>query len=710
MRPLLCLALFLSAPFAVAAPAAPADRPSAPLWAAVDERFAEATEAVIRAALPEPLPPPPLLLPDQLPAPEPEQWAKAPQPIQERLQAGLLRTKERDYGAAIEAFTAVLNHDPRSRLGGEAAYQLAAAHVARVTSLQPDRPQPAIDAAALAVALHPSHPAAPLALFTLAHLYGAIGDTASALAYLRRAATIPDDPLTPRIRYQELRLLEQQGAWIDVFRLAKEIGATFPNHLVATLARLVYLDHALAAGDTDKMVTDYQILQQEEIDWSHLATYRYALFRAALTRQRDDLAQPLLAALRTLLGDEPSAALLVEWGDSHLRHGDPTTALAAYHKVEVEHGRTAMADLARLRLIEHLYPTTPKLGRLRLIAPLRAIASQNERPNLATLARNIWLGLLVETERWEEALARLDRRPLAEPELRQEGWYEPLYGALFSRVWTGRLADRPADLLELFRTFTHDHHRIDTLTAALVQQTVEALAHEGYLEGATALITTVASRADADFESRLRHVELLTVTADPLARAEWDALVAAHDPSHEAPPLLLRLAATGLTLGETDRSPAWAATALTTDPSLATALPSATYRLATYDLHAGRATDAEGLLRALAATPGEIDPWRITTALAEALLHQGREAEAADLLRPALAHAPSPVEAAWARTVIALATATPAGPADNTPPEWAKASATVDQFLAWEQSERRPLTTLAAELEAVKGSAKPSQP
>lgn len=710
MRALLLLT-FLATLGTTTAVAEAADAPGARLWAAVSDRFAEATDATVRAALPDPLPPPPLLLPDKLPAPDAERWAEAPQASQKQLQDGLLRVQERDYGAAIEAFTAILNRDARTPLAAEAAYQRAAAEVARVTTLTPDRPQPAIDATALAVALHPDHPAAPLALFTLAHLYDQVGDTAAALAYLRRAAaTFPHHRLTPRIRYQELRLLERQGEWLDAFRLAKEIETAYPDQLVATLARLVYLDHAIAVGDSDKMVTDYRLLREEKLDWSRLATYRYDLFRAALARGLDDLAQPLLTSLRQDLDGEAAAALLIAWGDSHLLRGDRTVALAAYKKVEVEHGRTAMADLARLRHIQLLYPTTPRIGRLRLTAPLRGLIHQKGRPRLQKLARNVWLGLLIETQRYKDALDRLDRRPLVEPDLRDQGWYEPLYGDLFSRVWTGRLTDRPTDLLELFHTFTRHNHSIDTLTSPMIRQLADTLADQGYLEGAATVMAHASARHNADTESRLRHVELLIAAADPAARKQWDGLVARRDPAALAPPLRLRLAAAGLALGETARSPQWAATALADDPSLATTQPEATYHLATRALAEGRAADAEPLLRAVAEAPGTVGVWRAATALAEALFHQGREAEAADLLRHALASAPSKEEAAWARTAIALATETPATPLDGAPPYWTNATATVDRYLSWEQDEARPLAAFRTELATVGIPAKPSQP
>lgn len=708
MRALLLLLTLLSSLFhprvsaAVAAAAATANNvTSAPLWAAVSDRFAEATDATVRAALPDPLPPP-LLLPDNLPAPKAERWAEAPQATQQRLQDGLLRAQERDYGAAIKAFTAILNQDARTPLAAEAAYQRAAAEVARVTTLTPDRPQPAIDAAVLAVALHPDHPAAPLALFTLAHLYDAIGDTAAALAYLRRAASdFPHYPLAPRIRYQELRLLEREGAWLDAFRLAEEISTAYPDEWVTTLARLVYLDHAIAAGDTAKMVADYQLLQEEALDWSRLTRYRYDLFRAAMARGADDLARPLLISLRQDLSGEAAAALLIAWGDSHLLRGDQPTALTAYSRVQVEHGRTAMADLARLRNIQLLYPTTPQLGHLRLTAPLRALIRQNGRPRLQQLANNVLLGLLVDSERWEDALSRLDRRPVAEPDLRQQGWYEPLYGDLFSRVWTGRLSDRPTDLLELFQTFIRQQHDVDTLTPAMVRQVAEVLADQGYREGAATLMAHLTAHPDAGTESHLRRVELLIAAADEAARSQWDDLVARHDPATLSPPLRLRLAAAGLTLGEVEQSATWAATALADDPSLTAAQPMATYRLATYDLAVDRAAAAEPLLRAIAEAPGAVGVWRAATALAETLFRLDHEAEAAKLLRDALASAPSKEEEAWARTAIALAIDSPATPLDGAPPHWANAAATVDRYRSWEKTEARPLAAFRTELTAV---------
>ncbi len=715
MRTLLFLtllfSLFLPRVSAAVATTAATDTPSASLWAAVNDRFAEATDATVRAALPDPLPPPPLLLPDKLPAPAAERWAEAPQSSQKRLQDGLLRAQERDYGAAIEAFTAILNQDARTPLAAEAAYQRAAAEVARVTTLTPERPQPAIDAIVLAVALHPDHPAAPLALFTLAHLYDQIGDTAAALAYLRRAAAdFSHHRLTPRIRYQELRLLERKGAWLDAFRLAEEISAAYPDQWVKTLARLVYLDHAIATGDTAKMVTDYQLLQEEGLDWTRLTRYRYDLFRAALTQGNDDLARPLLTSLRQDLSGEAAAALLIAWGDTHLIRGDRHTALAAYGKVEIEHGRTAMADLARLRTIQLRYPTTPRLGRLRLTAPLRALTHQKRRPRLRSLANNVWLGLLVDSKRWKMALSRLDRRPLAEPDLRQQSWYEPLYGDLFSRVWNGRLTDRPTDLLELFRTFTRQQHDVDTLTPAMVRQVAEVLADQGYLEGAATLMAHVTRRPDADTESHLRRVELLIAAADPAARRQWERLVAQGDPATLAPPLRLRLAAAGFALGEVEQSAPWAASALADAPDLATAQPVAAYRLATHHLAVGRATDAEPLLRAVAEAPGAVGVWRAATALAETLFRLDREAEAAELLRHVLENAPSKEEAAWARTAIALANESPSTPVDGAPPYWANATATIDRYLSWAQTEARPLAAFRGELTAVGIPAPPSRP
>ncbi|RMF86530.1 MAG: hypothetical protein D6739_03015, partial [Nitrospirae bacterium] len=142
------------------------------------------------------------------------------------------------------------------------------------------------------------------------------------------------------------------------------------------------------------------------------------------------------------------------------------------------------------------------------------------------LARDLWLGLLVDAGRWEQVLHRLDRRPLAEPELRDAPWYEPLYGAAFSAVWTGRLTDRPTDLLELFHTFQRQGHRLDTLTTPLLRQVAEALAHDGYLEGAIALLGRVAARPDAALADRVRRLELQVAAGDPEAPEAWGELAA----------------------------------------------------------------------------------------------------------------------------------------------------------------------------------------
>jgi len=693
------------------AAATPRAAPVQALWAAIDDHFAQAEDHAVRAALPAPFSVDRLLLtPETVSQPNPDASAKFPARLDELLQAAWLSIHDRDFEAASQTLGRIVNTKPRSEIGATAAYLKAAAEVALYRARDEQRPQSAIDALTLAVTLHPEEPDATRALFTLAEVYRHHDAWDEALAYYHRAAGIAgDSELRSYVRYREMMALAHHGDWVEAYRIAKEIIATAPDHPCADLARFIYLDNAIATGDATGILREYDTLVAAgDLRLEDFPTYRYEALRALFTEGEVDRAHPLLDPLRSELAGEAPASLLLQAGDAELHHGRDAEALTFYEKIGVQYGRTAMADLARLREIQIRYPTTPRLDRLRLLGPLRNLAKEVGRPQLRTLARNLRLAMYADNARWDEVMARLDARPRVELDLRAQPWFEPLYGYTFSKLWLDRVV--PRDLLEVYFTFREGHHDTATLTPAFRRHLAHALVTEGYLEGALVLLADLATADDADIDTRLTYLETLARAYSAELAPAWRRLRSEIDIDTLPPRSRLRYATLGLRLGETRDSPLWAASALAEDDTLAAADPEATYRLATYLHSAGHAAEASALLAKIyplpvPATP-PLEPWRVAATLAACLHDQGESGRAAVVLREALHDTPPTVaaERSWAEHFIALTEGQPAGAQDPAPsPFWQRYQAVQDRYLQWQIDNRAPLQRLRAEI-AVTGT------
>ena len=683
----------------------PDDTPLQAFWASIDQRFAAAEDNAVRAALPAPFSTDDLLLtPATLPEPGTETWSGFPPKLAAVLQQAWLRINERDYPEAIHDLNSIVNTAPRTEIGAVATYLRAAAEVAFYRVRDERWPQDAIEALSVAVTLHPEAPQATRALFTLAELYRVHDRWEEALAYYHRASGVNGDPnLRPYVRYREMTVLERRGEWLEAYRVAKEILGAFPDHPVATLARLVYLDNAVANGDAAGILREYQTLvDTREVDLTPFPTYRYEVVRALLARGETAHSDPLLDRLRDELTDEAPAALLMQEGDAALHAGRPEEALAAYEKVQVQYGRTAMAELSRLRKIQVLYPDTGRLDRLRLLAPLRNLAKQTGRPQLQALARDLKLGLWANEDRWKDVIEHLDSRTRVEQTLRSEPWFEPFYGYVFSRLWLDRLPSR--DLLEVYYTFRSQRHDTATLSPAFLRYLAGVLIEEGYVEGGVALLAHLAMTPGADADTRLAYLEALATAYSPGLSREWHHFVARVDAATLPPRERLRCGALGLRLGENEPALDWAASAVAEDPELATTLPEASYHLAVAWQDAGHLAEAAALLTKIEPAPSgsAVTPWRVAASLAQCLHGLGENDRATAVLhRATTAHPPtSPAERAWADQFLALIEGHPAGddPKDL-PPFWQHYETVQDRFLQWQVVNRRPLRRLRTDMQ-----------
>ncbi|MGD2063487.1 MAG: tetratricopeptide repeat protein [Nitrospirota bacterium] len=683
----------------------PDDAPRRALSASIDHRFATAEDNAVRASLPPSFSTDDLLLtPATLPQPTAEAWSEFPPRLGELFQRAWLRLGERNYPEAIRDLERIINAAPRSEIGAAATYLHAAAEVAFYRVRDQQWPQDAIEALALAVTLHPDEPHATRALFTLAELYRTHNRWEEALAYYHRAGGAGGDTeLRPYVRYREMVVLERRGEWLAAYRVAKEIIAAFPDHPVADLARLVYLDNAVATGDAAHILREYAaLITAGEVNLAAFPAYRYEVVRALLAQGETGDADSILDQLRTELTDEAPASLLMQAGDAALHAGRPAEALATYNKVQVQYGRTAMAELSRLREIQIRYPETGRLDRLRLLAPLRNLAKQTGRPRLRALARDLKLALWADEDRWDNVLERLDRRPQAEPTLRSQPWFEPFYGYAFSRLWLHRLP--PRDLLETYYTFRQRRHDTATLTPDFRRDLAAALAAEGYLEGAVVLLAHLAAMPGADADAHLAHLEALDAAYSPDLEREWRDFVARVDVAALPPRERLRCGALGLRLGQNDPSLEWAASAVAEDPNLATALPEASYRLAVSWQSAGRLAEAAALLENIEPRQpaSALTPWRIAASLAQCLHGLGKADGAATVLRRALAESPpsSPTERAWGSQFLALIEGRPVGgdPTDL-PDFWQRYLKVQDRFLQWQVANQGALGRFRSELQ-----------
>jgi tetratricopeptide (TPR) repeat protein len=699
--PILLFALFTGVSAVhVSAEPQPGDAPLRALWASVDHRFAMAEDNAVRAALPASFSTDDLLLtPATLPQPTAEAWSAFPPRLAEWLQRAWLRLGERDYPEAIHDLERIINTAPRTTIGATATYLRAAAEVAFYRVRDARRPQDAIESLAQAVTLHPAEPPATRALFTLAELYRTHDRWDEALAYYHRAGGVDGDPeLRPYVRYREMTVRERRGEWLEAYRVAKEILTAFPDHPVAALARMVYLDNAVATGDAPGILREYQTLVAAgAVDLAAFPTYRYEVVRALLARGETAQTDPLLDRLREELTEEAPASLLMQEGDAALRAGRPAEALATYEKVQVQYGRTAMAELSRLRKIQVLYPETGRLDRLPLLAPLRNLAIQTGRPQLRALARDLHLGLWANEDRWDDVIERLDNRPRTEQTLPSEPWFEPFYGYAFSRLWLDRLP--PRDLLEVYYTFRAQRHDTATLTPGFRRHLAGALTAEGYMEGAVVLLAHLAATPGADADTRLAYLEALAAAYSPELEREWRDFIARVDVAALPPRERLRCGALGLRLGDREASLGWSASAVAEDPTLSATLPEASYHLAVAWQEAGRLADAAALLEKIepASVASAVTPWRVAASLAQCLHGLGNGERAAAVLHRSLTASPptSLDERAWADHFLALIEGHPAGgdPAEL-PPFWQGYQTVQDRFLQWQVDNQGPLQRL----------------